>query len=915
MPPQFTGGNRTLFLLDVRLTTNHSAFYDPDHVVPTGIEDFQGDVLYIPDSGHSKFRAYIRFCTEDVECVATASSSTPSAGSHGTFTGSIGAGFPWAGYRPVAYDARIVFGDLSPADATGDSDALVLPYSLYGLLVTGVENGADVVSLSWGTSECNGEIDDIAEQVDAFAFDFPRIPIIVSGGNCGRRGVTSPATGKNVLSVGATLSSRLFSDGEHGFTSEFVSENPTIFSSTTVASFTSAGPLADGRNAPLLCTDGVNVVGAAECFSPNCATSWIASGTSASAPAVAGAVLVLQQILFQRLGEVPFASTIDATLLVASAQAPVQNVAFFTAASPSDDSEMTSVSLLSAGEYEEPATARSRCWNGALSLQTLYESPQLWSFEEASLVPGETWEACFSLEASATFTAGINWREPGTLPLWPDASPVLATYSFIVEIVGQNATTYKSFDTHPVIQMTNTQSTTQIVRVEFTLVSQQISFDFRFSAVTYGAVASLASCCALQTPSSPPTTYTCSVAYGYGNQTCSGTIPSACVVTGCISGFFQESGACVPETTPSPADECQPNYHWNGTFCICDAYRSCGDGARSTCFPENNTFSTCTDIFGYTTVPTLSGTRKPPLNIPPSNKRGWYSYNHASMMPNGNSFWRSHEYTDMLSHANWNENATNSNWREDATAVVWGIFAMTLLTLLLTAAYYINFASFSHKTLKDWPFVSYATLALGIVYAGIDVACAFSSSAYLGLGWFLALILSAIVTWSAAGAPGIPTTTGPPLKVTKKMKSYALRFGATVFIPNAVFSFLGLVAIITVNSWSGFWIFEALAYMLYVLVSLLSLNLELWCYGVVFIVIVGTLIAAAWNVWGTDDWWLVGVFGLIFIVLLIVVVWYWATNSAYEERRAAKKDAETTETTATTTATKETATTTTKRVE
>lgn len=80
----------------------------------------------------------------------------------------------------------------------------------------------------------------------------------VSAGNAGPLSGSDPATAKNVLSMGATfLGEDAYIDGSRGILSSAVMMDPTAYAATTVVAFTSRGPWADGRRAPLVCAPGV----------------------------------------------------------------------------------------------------------------------------------------------------------------------------------------------------------------------------------------------------------------------------------------------------------------------------------------------------------------------------------------------------------------------------------------------------------------------------------------------------------------------------------------------------------------------------------------------------------------------------------------------------------------------------------
>jgi uncharacterized membrane protein len=154
--------------------------------------------------------------------------------------------------------------------------------------------GAVVSSNSWG-SPVRGAYDSSARAYDVLVRDTDpaledrqELTFAFSAGNSGGGGdrtIASPASAKNVITVGAT------GNDKRGV------------SSNNVAGFSSRGPAADGRVKPDVVASGAHVVSAQAWphtmpFNPppEGGTSWtFASGTSMSCPAVAGAVAMVHQ--------------------------------------------------------------------------------------------------------------------------------------------------------------------------------------------------------------------------------------------------------------------------------------------------------------------------------------------------------------------------------------------------------------------------------------------------------------------------------------------------------------------------------------------------------------------------------------------------------------------------------------------
>jgi uncharacterized membrane protein len=178
------------------------------------------------------------------------------------------------------------------------------------------ERGAVVNSNSWGEGR-GGQYTSNELAYDTMARDAqPGLPgnqgmvFCFSAGNSGSRGdgsVASPASGKNIITVGAT-----------GNDKRSVSGN-------TVAGFSSRGPTADGRVKPDVVASGQHVVSAAAAaptrmpYDPPAdggTRSWtFASGTSMSCPTVAGTVALVYDWSNTEWGHDPSPALVKALLI------------------------------------------------------------------------------------------------------------------------------------------------------------------------------------------------------------------------------------------------------------------------------------------------------------------------------------------------------------------------------------------------------------------------------------------------------------------------------------------------------------------------------------------------------------------------------------------------------------------------
>ncbi|CAM9580899.1 unnamed protein product [Chrysoparadoxa australica] len=192
-----------------------------------------------------------------------------------------------------APDAQIAFFDANdptiPDLPEGSEGALALPEDLNLAFNPAYDAGARIHSNSWGQIECF--YDGFSLQVDAYAIEHPDLLLVFAAGNSGANGgctVSSPGSGKNVLTVGATENGP--SRGLEGF---------SVDSTDQVAFFSSRGPTFDGRLKPELVAPGFFVFSAEAAFesqqgAETCAVTANA-GTSMATPLTSGAAAIARQ--------------------------------------------------------------------------------------------------------------------------------------------------------------------------------------------------------------------------------------------------------------------------------------------------------------------------------------------------------------------------------------------------------------------------------------------------------------------------------------------------------------------------------------------------------------------------------------------------------------------------------------------
>lgn len=225
-------------------------------------------------------------------------------------------------------------------------DNLSVPPRLSRLFAPAQDQGVSVHTNSWGSPVSLGAYNSMAVQADEWAWTHPEFLILFAAGNSGvdknRDGVidlgsiASPGTAKNVLTVGS--SENLVAQGGiqkpiselrpakenwpvNPISSSYLSDNEK-----GIAAFSSRGPTRDGRLKPELVAPGTNIL-SARSHHPKGQALWgeydehhvFSGGTSMSTPLVAGAAVLVREVL-QKQGnlENPFSSLIKAFLMLSA---------------------------------------------------------------------------------------------------------------------------------------------------------------------------------------------------------------------------------------------------------------------------------------------------------------------------------------------------------------------------------------------------------------------------------------------------------------------------------------------------------------------------------------------------------------------------------------------------------------------
>jgi hypothetical protein len=286
--------------------------------------------------------------------------------------------------------------------------------------------GCTISSNSWGASVF-GEYDALAAEFDALARDAhpdagaQPMTFVFSSGNegdaaeNGSRTVGSPATAKNVISVGASEGCAMESVDGCG------SEPGDADSLMDVPTFSSRGPLADGRLGPTLIAPGTQVASIASTApgydgSGLCDTYWPlgqvlyarGTGTSHGAPLVAGAAALLHDARVARTGEAPTPALVKAAFVAAARDVAGGADGF--------------------GGFIPNVPNNVEGW-GRISLEDLIpddgDPPGAIAFDQQTVLGdvGDAWETlAFPMAGGGPVKVALAWTDP---PAVPGAAPVL----------------------------------------------------------------------------------------------------------------------------------------------------------------------------------------------------------------------------------------------------------------------------------------------------------------------------------------------------------------------------------------------------------------------------------------------------------------------------------------------------------
>ncbi|HAR43093.1 MAG TPA: serine protease [Bdellovibrionales bacterium] len=205
------------------------------------------------------------------------------------------------------------------------------------------KEGVRIHTNSWGSAQSPSAYDAFAMKADAYLWEHLDMLVLFAAGNDGKdlnkdgrideQSLASPATAKNVLTVGASenylaeggiqKAQGLLRDGDKKWGVEPLKSDTLSNNPNGMACFSSRGPTKDGRIKPDVVAPGTNIVSTRSSH-PKAGVLWgaygdryaYAGGTSMATPLTAGAATVVREYLVKAKNIAnPSAAVIKATLM------------------------------------------------------------------------------------------------------------------------------------------------------------------------------------------------------------------------------------------------------------------------------------------------------------------------------------------------------------------------------------------------------------------------------------------------------------------------------------------------------------------------------------------------------------------------------------------------------------------------
>jgi len=551
----FGAGGRFL-ISDTGLDTSHCAFDDSQEVPfaalpqapPWPVFNGTGKVLGVATFEYAPGRY---------------TTGQPFDDAHGTATAGTAAGYYCGGGGGTANASRFLFLDMtvSPGEISAPTD-------FEAVFAVMAANSLILHTASWGYEDAFGLYDDQAINFDEVAWQYQKHHV-VSAGNAGPNLVASPATCKNCLSVGAGFSAA----SDYGaYSAVQRAAYPAWYSAASVASFSSVGPLPDGRRAPVLVAQGVYVYVPLAFATPSAFHDDYVyeDGTSFAGPGIAGLNLDFHDAHFRATGLNASAALIMAAMILFAAPTSVvvdvgATTLTLNPAAPRDLSYGVPRLNYSAGVYLD-------------GLQT----------------SGERAAFCFQAAGGAA-TAALAWIDPPGF--YGAALAIVNDLDLYLYADGQEYTLGDFVNTNEKVSANASGAVRVVVAVDGAVAALVQNFSLALSGV--GAFETCGTCLFDDTGG-------CAAGYTQLCDPASGN--SSCALEDCPSGTVYNGTACVAAISNVPcavpygsgimengtcyAQQCDAFYLLQGESCVCRPQRPCAAGQNpAPCV--NNAFAAC----------------------------------------------------------------------------------------------------------------------------------------------------------------------------------------------------------------------------------------------------------------------------------------------------------------------------------